>query len=83
MDEPLVADNKPCKVVLEKDKRYFFCTCGKSSNQPFCDGAHKGTDFRPQKFVAEEDGEVYLCACKRTNKAPFCDGSHQKLSSEE
>jgi CDGSH-type Zn-finger protein len=79
MSEPDIAAKEPVKVTLEAGKAYFFCTCGKSANQPFCDGSHKGTDFSPQKFEAEKDGDAFLCQCKRTGNAPFCDGSHSRL----
>lgn len=79
MDKPHIADRVPMKVELEEGKMYFFCTCGKSQNQPFCDGAHKGSEFKSHKFVAEKTGEAWLCMCKHTNGQPFCDGSHSKL----
>jgi len=78
--KPKIAAKSPAKVHLETGKTYFWCTCGYSSTQPFCDGSHKGTDFRPQKYKAEKDGDVWLCQCKATNNAPFCDGSHKNLS---
>lgn len=80
MSKPIVADNKPKKVTLIKDKDYFFCTCGKSAKQPFCDGSHKGSEFQPKPFRANEDGDAFLCACKHTGNAPFCDGTHKKFS---
>lgn len=58
---------------------YWWCACGRSNNQPFCDGSHKGTEFTPVKTVLEEDKRVFFCGCKHTNKVPFCDGSHNKL----
>ncbi len=79
MSKAIVADNKPKAVTLKKGEDYFWCSCGKSANQPFCDGSHRGTDFVPKKFTAEEDGEAYLCQCKATANAPFCDGSHVGL----
>jgi len=79
MSNAIVADNKPKAVSLKKGEDYFWCSCGKSKNQPFCDGSHRGTDFTPKKFTAEEDGEAYLCQCKATGNAPFCDGSHRGL----
>lgn len=79
MSEPKIADKKSIKVDLEAGKTYFFCTCGESEKQPFCDGAHKGGDFTPQKFVAEKDGPAFLCACKHSKKQPFCDGAHKEL----
>jgi CDGSH-type Zn-finger protein len=78
-DEPVCAQKGPYQVQLEKGKPYFWCTCGKSAKQPFCDGAHKGTDFKPHRFVAEENGTVNLCGCKRSNDQPFCDGEHNML----
>jgi len=80
MTKPTIADNKPIAVNLEKGKEYYFCTCGLSANQPFCDGSHQGSSFEPKAFTAENDGEAYLCACKHSGNAPFCDGSHTKLS---
>jgi glutamate synthase domain-containing protein 2/CDGSH-type Zn-finger protein len=79
MNKPTVADNKPIPVDLKSGEEYYFCTCGKSSNQPFCDGSHKGTNFTPKAFTADEDGEAYLCRCKQTANAPFCDGKHAQV----
>lgn len=79
MPEPIIAARVPVQVELEKGKEYYWCTCGRSASQPFCDGSHRGTSFTPKAFVAEEDGEAYLCQCKHTKNAPFCDGSHTKL----
>ncbi|MFT5451255.1 MAG: CDGSH-type Zn-finger protein, partial [Enterobacterales bacterium] len=83
MDKPVIADNKPVKVTLEKGDDYYFCTCGRSSNQPFCDGSHAGSNFKPKVFTAEENGDSYLCACKHTSNAPFCDGSHKQFASQQ
>lgn len=77
--EAKIAAKAPVKVELEAGKDYWFCSCGHSSSQPFCDGAHKGTGFAPMKFTAEKDGPAWLCQCKRTGGAPFCDGSHKSL----
>src|SRR5690349_17566300 len=78
--EPTIARLKPCLVTLRAGRTYFWCTCGRSNNQPFCDGSHKGTAFEPLQHVAgPENEEVLLCACKRTRTPPFCDGSHTNL----
>lgn len=79
MDEPRIAEKSPCEVELEEGKTYAYCTCGQSANQPFCDGAHAGTDFRPHIFKAEKTKSAWLCRCKCTKNAPFCDGAHKKL----
>lgn len=79
MSKATVADTKPAKVELEAGKKYFYCTCGLSKKQPFCDGTHKGSDFSPQVFTAEKDGPAFVCQCKQTGNAPFCDGSHKGL----
>ena len=83
MTNPIIADNKPVKVTLTKGQEYYFCTCGRSENQPFCDGSHVGTSFKPKVIVAEEDGDAYLCACKHSGNRPFCDGTHQKFSDDQ
>lgn len=79
MAEPTIAQRGPYPVQVERGKAYFWCACGKSANQPFCDGSHKGSEFTPVKFEAEETKTVYLCGCKHTANRPFCDGSHAKL----
>ncbi len=58
---------------------YWWCACGQSKRQPFCDGSHKGTEFVPQGWEAPKTGKVFFCACKRTGKSPLCDGSHNQL----
>lgn len=82
MRHPIVVDNKPKKVTLIKGDEYYFCMCGRSKNQPFCDGAHAGTDFKPKAFIAD-DSEAFLCQCKHTNNAPFCDGTHKQFSKDD
>lgn len=77
--KPIVADNKPIAVELKEGEEYYFCTCGRSNNQPFCDGSHKGTPFTPKAFTAKESGEAHLCQCKQTANPPFCDGTHTKV----
>jgi CDGSH-type Zn-finger protein len=79
MSKPNVAQKNPYAVELEQDKKYAWCACGESSNQPFCDGSHKGTEFSPMLFTAEETKTAYLCGCKQTGNAPFCDGTHGTL----
>ena len=79
MSNPTIANNKPARVVLEKDKKYYFCRCGRSAKQPFCDGSHSSTSFEPQKLTIEEKRKVALCNCKRTEKSPLCDCTHSKL----
>lgn len=78
-DLPTIAAKAPIKVTLQTGKDYWFCACGKSASQPFCDGSHKGTTFAPKKFTAEKDGDAWLCQCKHTGNAPFCDGTHKTL----
>lgn len=68
----------PIEVHLEAGKQYYWCSCGRSKNQPFCDGSHKGTDFEPKAFSVDTSKSVWLCACKKTANAPFCDGAHSK-----
>lgn len=80
MSTPAIAQRKPCLVEVEGGKTYFWCACGLSKNQPFCDGSHKATNLQPFKWVADETGEKLLCACKQTAGRPFCDGSHNRLS---
>ena len=77
MSDPVRASDTPFAVDLEAGKSYFWCACGKSANQPFCDGSHKGSEFTPVKFDAEESKQVYLCGCKTTGNRPMCDGSHK------
>ncbi len=65
-------------VEVEKNKSYFWCSCGLSSKQPFCDGSHRNSEFSPVKFIADETKKMFFCTCKQTNNQPFCDGSHNK-----
>lgn len=78
-DTPVIAQKAPFPVEVEAGKSYFWCACGRSQNQPFCDGSHKGTEFRPVKYAAEADGKMWFCGCKHSARQPLCDGSHKKL----
>ncbi|MEQ8367984.1 MAG: CDGSH iron-sulfur domain-containing protein [Roseicyclus sp.] len=78
-DLPRIAQKAPFAVEVTEGKSYFWCACGLSANQPFCDGSHKGSEFTPQKVTAEKDGTLYFCGCKASARAPLCDGSHNKL----
>ncbi|HSH09195.1 MAG TPA: CDGSH iron-sulfur domain-containing protein [Oceanipulchritudo sp.] len=82
MSNPIVANNKPVPVELEEGKTYFYCTCGQSAGQPFCDGSHKGSGMAPKAFKAEKTGTAYLCQCKDSQNAPFCDGSHKAIPAD-
>jgi CDGSH-type Zn-finger protein len=79
MSEPKIAQKGPYPVDVEAGKSYYWCSCGLSANQPFCDGSHKLTDHTPVKFEATESKTVYFCGCKHTAHPVTCDGSHAKL----
>ena len=78
-DAAKIADNKPIVTELEPGT-YYWCTCGRSENQPYCDGSHSGTSFSPKEFTLEEKKKVALCTCKQTENGPFCDGKHKGLT---
>lgn len=78
MSEPTMPQKSPYVLELEPGE-YWWCSCGKSSNQPFCDGAHKDTDFSPVSFELKEKTTVALCGCKKSGGTPFCDGAHSDL----
>jgi CDGSH-type Zn-finger protein len=79
MTQANVAQKAPYAVDVEAGKSYWWCACGKSAAQPFCDGSHKGSDFTPTEFKAEESKTVYFCGCKHGGNGALCDGSHKKL----
>jgi CDGSH-type Zn-finger protein len=76
-DTPVIAAKSPAKVEVEQGKSYHWCRCGRSQNQPFCDGSHRAASLKPLAFTAEKSETVYLCRCKGTGNAPFCDGTHK------
>ena len=78
-DVPIIAKKGSFKVEVEAGKNYFWCACGQSKNQPFCDGSHAGTSFKPVKYTAEETKNVFFCGCKHTKTQPTCDGTHYKI----
>jgi CDGSH-type Zn-finger protein len=77
--EPDIAGRAPIAVDVEAGKTYFWCSCGRSVNQPFCSGAHRGSEFEPIAYLAERTGKVYFCSCKRSGNKPLCDGTHKTL----
>lgn len=74
-----IAQKSPYAVAVEAGKSYYWCACGKSKSQPFCDGSHKGSEFAPVKWDATESKTVYFCGCKHSGNGALCDGSHKSL----
>lgn len=79
MADPIPAQKEPYETAVEAGKSYAWCACGRSKNQPFCDGSHKGTGLTPVVFKAAKTEDVWLCGCKQTKDKPYCDGSHGML----
>ena len=79
MSDAVIAQKSPFMTDLEENKDYFWCSCGKSSKQPFCDGSHKGSDFIPVKFNVNKARSYALCGCKQNDGQPFCNGAHNQL----
>lgn len=78
MSEPKIAATAPAVLELEPGT-YWWCACGRSNDQPWCDGSHKGTEFSPVEVVIDQEKNYALCCCKRSAKGPFCDGTHKQL----
>ena len=79
MSEAIMTQKGPYAVEVEEGKTYYWCACGRSKNQPFCDGSHNATGLEPMVFTAEKTEKVYLCGCRQTGNKPFCDGTHNDL----
>ena len=79
MSSPDIPQKAPYPVEVEEGKNYFWCSCGKSAAQPFCDGSHKGSEFTPVKYTADNSKKVFFCGCKASSKGVLCDGSHKAL----
>jgi CDGSH-type Zn-finger protein len=79
MSTPETPTTQPIAVDVKAGTDYWWCACGRSAKQPFCDGSHRGTDFEPVKYTAAHDGKVWFCGCKRSARAPLCDGTHNRL----
>jgi len=79
MEKPQVAQRGPYPVDVEQGKTYYWCQCGRSAQQPFCDGSHKSTTFTPVAYTATRTGTVYFCGCKASGNGALCDGSHHRL----
>ena len=78
-DTPRIAQKAPFPVEVSAGKTYFWCACGQSQKQPFCDGSHKDTGFAPIKYTAEADRKAFFCGCKQSANKPLCDGAHKDL----
>jgi CDGSH iron-sulfur domain-containing protein 3 len=79
MISPIIAQKAPFGVEVEAGRSYWWCACGRSARQPFCDGSHKGSEFVPIEFKADTNTTVWFCGCKNTKGAPLCDGTHNSL----
>ena len=79
MTTPDIPQKFPYPIEVEAGESYFWCACGQSANQPFCDGSHAETEFRPIKYTAEESTKVFFCGCKLSGNKPLCDGAHKEL----
>jgi len=79
MTSPKIAQKAPYLIDVEAGKTYYWCTCGESKNQPFCDGSHQGSSFAPLAYTAEQSKKAAFCGCKHTKAPPMCDGSHLSI----
>lgn len=79
MSEPVVAAKEPIEFEVAEGETYWWCACGRSKNQPFCDGSHEGTGLEPVEYTASHTRRLFFCACKKTGRVPLCDGSHNAL----
>jgi CDGSH-type Zn-finger protein len=79
MSGPIPAQKSPYALTVEAGREYWWCACGRSKSQPFCDGSHRGSGVTPVAFTVAETQQVWLCGCKATNGKPFCDGTHNSL----
>ncbi len=79
MAEPEIAQQAPFAVDVKSGDKYFWCACGKSAKQPFCDGSHEGSDFLPKPYTVDKDGTLYFCGCKHSKNSPLCDGTHNTM----
>ena len=80
MEKPLIAQMTPYATDVEAGKSYWWCACGRSKAQPFCDGSHKGTGLSPVEYKAQRSRTVYFCGCKHTGTPTMCDGTHASLT---
>ncbi|WP_420854580.1 CDGSH iron-sulfur domain-containing protein [Sneathiella marina] len=79
MAEPKIAQKAPYKIDVEEGKKYFWCSCGQSAKQPFCDGSHSMTEFKPIPFSSDSAKTVFFCGCKKSGSNPLCDGTHKNF----
>lgn len=79
MTSAIPAQKAPYGITVEAGRQYFWCACGRSKSQPFCDGSHKGTGLTPIAYTGERNAEVWFCGCKASATRPFCDGTHNRL----
>ena len=79
MNDPVMAQKAPFPTPVEAGKTYYWCACGRSATQPFCDGSHAGTGFAPIAWTARRTATAYFCGCKQSVNKPLCDGTHGKI----